>query len=228
MQLMKPMQAMIILFLAAALTSCGSGNTPEPTQDVNAVYTSVAGTMVGQLYAQQTETAQAIPPTIAASPTAMDTPTSLPSLLTTATVTPVILNTPAGIVFPTASAGGGAPGTSTASGCNDSKFISETAPTDGTQFSKSENFSKSWIFQNTGTCTWSNNFAFGFQSGDRMGGKNIVISRSVDFTLPGKNHTFTVFFEAPNIAGRYTGFWQMRTPGGNSFGSRVWVDIEVK
>ena len=228
MQIMRPMQAVTMLLVAAALTSCGSANTPEPTQDVNVIHTSVAGTMVSQLYDQQTQTAQAVPPSPAASPTALDTSTPLPTFLATALNTPIIINTPAGAVFPTNPVGGGTPGSSTASGCNNSNFISETAPSDGAQFSKGENFTKSWTFQNTGTCTWVNSFSFGFQNGDRMGGKNIVISRSVDFTPPGNNHTFTVFFEAPITAGHYIGFWQMRTPGGNSFGSRVWVDIEVK
>ena len=227
MQLMKPIRVVTLLLVVAALTSCSGGKAPEPTQDVNAVYTSVASTMVAQLIDQQTQTAQAVPPTVLASPTAFDTSTPLPTFPATALGTPIIINTPTGAVFPTNSTGGGTPGT-TAAGCNNSNFISESEPSDGTQFSKGENFSKSWTFQNTGTCTWSNSFSFGFQSGDRMGGKTILISRSVDFTLPGNNHTFTVFFEAPITAGHYIGFWQMRTPGGSSFGSRVWVDIVVK
>jgi hypothetical protein len=226
MQLMKSMWVSIALVLIVTLTSCGPGNTPEPAQDANAIYTSVAGTMVAQLNDQQTQTAQAVPPTAFVSPTPPDTNTPLPTFPVTPLETPVTINMPSGALAPTISSAGGTP--STGAGCYDSKFITESEPADGTQFSKEQNFSKSWTFQNTGTCTWVNSFTFGFQSGDRMAGKNIVISRSVDYTLPGNNHTFTVYFEAPNAAGHYIGFWQMRTPEGGSFGSRVWVDIVVK
>jgi hypothetical protein len=227
MQHIKLIWVVIVVMVAAALTSCSGGQAPEPTQDANAVYTSVAGTMVSQFNDQQTQTAQAVPPSPQPSPTPFDTFTPLPTYPVTPLVTPIITDTPVIAVLPTSIAGGGTPG-STAAGCNNSNFISETKPDDGTQFTKGENFSKSWTFQNTGTCTWSNSYTFGFQSGDRMGGKDIVISRSVDFTLPGNNHTFTVFFEAPNAAGHYIGFWEMRTPLGGSFGTRVWVVINVK
>jgi hypothetical protein len=216
-----------VLLLAAALTSCGAGSTPGPTQDANLIYTSVAGTMVAQLNVQQTETAQALPPSPLPSPTAMDTFTPQPTLPALPSVTPFTINTPVSAVQPTTFNAGGTPG-STGAGCADSKFISETKPDDGTQFTKSENFTKTWSFLNTGTCTWVNNYAFGFQSGDRMGGKTIVISRSVDFVPVGQVKAFSVQLEAPNVAGHYIGYWQMRTPEGGSFGSRVWVDIVVK
>ena len=62
MQITKSFGVATVLVLAAALTSCNIGKAPEPTQDVNAIYTSAAGTMVAQLNDQQTQTAQAIPP----------------------------------------------------------------------------------------------------------------------------------------------------------------------
>ena len=227
MQLMKLMWAVIALLLVAALTACSAGQTPEPTQDVNAVYTSVAGTMIAQLNDQQTQTAQAVPPTALASPTPQDTSTPLPILPTTPLETPITINTPAGAAAPTFSTGPGTPG-STAAGCADATFVSESGPNDGAQFRPGENFSKSWTFKNTGTCTWTNSYGFGFQSGDRLGSKNVLISRSVDFVSPGQTKTFTVNFEAPRSPGQYIGYWQMRTDTGGSFGSRVWIDIEVK
>ncbi len=216
----------LVLLLAIALTACGAGSTTEPTQNADVIYTSVAGTMVAQLNDQQTQTAQAIPPSSLPSPTTADTFTPLPTVPAAPSVTPFTINTPGSVVQPTIFTGG-TPG-STGAGCADSKFISETPPADGTQFSKGENFSKSWSFMNSGTCTWSNSYSFGFQNGDRLGGKEIVISRSVDFVLAGQIKTFTVQFEAPISAGHYKGFWQMRTPAGGSFGSRVWIDIVVK
>ena len=71
MRFMKLIWVVIALLLTAALTSC-SGTASEPSQDVNAVYTSVAGTMVAQFNDQQTQTAQAVPPSPSASPTELD------------------------------------------------------------------------------------------------------------------------------------------------------------
>ena len=227
MQFMKPTQVVTVLLVAAALTSCSGGSAPQPTPDANALYTSVAGTMIAQLNDQQTQTAQAIPPSPLPSPTAMDTFTPVPTIPITPLGSPISINTPAGVIPPAISTGEGT-SVSSAAVCNNSNFIIESKPDDGTQFSKAENFSKSWTFQNTGTCTWTNSYTFGFQSGDRLSGKDIVISRSVDFVSPGQTKTFTVYFEAPNAAGRYLGFWEMRTPAGGSFGSRVWIEILVK
>jgi hypothetical protein len=226
MQHMKSIWLATVLLVGAALTSCGTANAPEPTQDVNALYTSAAGTTVAQLTDQQTQTAQAIPPTSVASPTALDTFTPPPTFPVTPLGTPLIINTPGGAVLPTTSTRGGTPGSTTV-GCNDATFISETI-SDGTQFTAGENFSKGWTFKNTGTCTWINSFSFAFMSGDQMGGKDRVISRSVDFVLPGNSRTFIVELEAPRAAGHYKGYWQMKDPQGIAFGSRVWVDIVVK
>lgn len=216
-----------MFLLAAALTACSAAKAPEPTLDSNAIYTSVAGTMIAQLNDHQTQTAQAVPASPQASPTAFDTFTPLPTFPVTPLLTPLTLNTPGGALSPTPSFAGGTPG-GTGAGCADGTFISETEPRDGTKFSKGENFSKSWTFQNTGTCVWINSFAFGFQTGDRLNGKNVVISRTVDYVSPGQIKTFTINFEAPQASGRYKGYWQMRDAGGGSFGSRVWVDIIVK
>ncbi len=226
MRLIKLIWLLTALLLTATLSSC-SGTAPEPTQDVNSVYTSVAGTMVSQFNDQQTQTAQAVPPSPFASPTALDTFTPMPTYPVTPSGTPFSINTPSGIILAVPSTGGGTPG-STRVGCDDAMYVSESGPGFGEKFSPGVNFTKSWTLQNSGNCPWINSFTFGFVSGDRMGGREILITRHVDFVAPGQNHTFSVFFQAPHASGHYHGVWQMKNPANIEFGTQETVDIIVK
>ena len=223
----------LVVLLAASLASCNIGKAPEPTPDVNAIYTAAAGTAVAQINDQMTQTAQALPPT----PT--DTPTSAPLSLPTLPLsvgatqfvgagTPLVFNTPAAGGLPTATKVPSGAGTgSTAVGCNNAAFLGETIP-DGKIMAKGKTFDKVWQFQNTGTCTWDENFSFVFASGDQMDGANIVFHKSADFVKPGGGTSFKVTMIAPTKAGTYQGFWQMKDDKGSFFGPRVWVKIIVQ
>lgn len=213
--------AAIAIILAAGLASCNAGSTPEPTIDVNAIFTFAAGTMNAQLNDRETQTAQA------ASPTPEVTFTPLPTFPVIPLGTPFSVGTPGGAVFPTASTGGSSLG-STAVGCDDATYLSETKPDDGTKVTAGDTFSKGWSLQNTGTCTWNAGYTFAFDSGDLMTGKDILISKDSDFTEPGHSQTFIVKLQAPATAGEYKGYWRMKNAQGVAFGSRVWVDIVVQ
>ena len=234
MHLTRPIWVATALILAAALTSCNIGKAPEPTQDVNAIFTSAAGTMIAQLNDQQTQTAQAVPPTALASPTPLDTFTPLPTIAGLAGVTPIgtpfTLSTPGGALTPRATsvpAGGSASGF--AVGCNNAELIGETIP-DGTIIHPAKRFEKAWSLQNTGTCTWDEGYSFSFKSGEQMQGENKLLTKkssNSDFTAPGHSQAFIVQMWAPAGAGEYKGYWQMKDDKGNWFGSLVWVDIRV-
>ena len=109
---------LVIATLAVSLlAACNLGKAPEPTADVNAIFTGAAQTVAAQFSAQQTQTAQAIP---LASPTALATPTFLPTFPTASNTTPfATLGSQNGALtpFPT-SVGGGTGGGSKASGCS--------------------------------------------------------------------------------------------------------------
>ena len=227
MQLTKPIWVVTVLLVGAALASCNIGKAPEPTQDINAIYTSAAGTMIAQLNDQQTQTAQAAPPTSIASPTPLDTFTPLPTLAGAGGVTPFILNTPGGLLTPVATkvpAGSGAGGL--AVGCNNAVFVGETIP-DGTIIQPAKKFTKTWQLQNTGTCTWDEGYSFAFKSGEQMQGENVIINQSDEFTAPGHSQSFNIHMWAPDAHGEYIGYWQMKDDHGNWFGSLVSVDIQV-
>jgi hypothetical protein len=220
MRIKKFTWAITALSLAAALSSCNIGSTPAPTLDVNAIFTFAAATMNAQLNDQGTQTAQA------ASPTPAATLTPLPTFPVIPLGTPFSTAIPGGAALPTASTGGGLG--STAVGCDNATYLSETKPNDGTQITAGDTYTKGWSLQNTGTCTWNAGYTFAYVTGDQMGGKDIVLSKDADFTDPGHSQTFIIKLQAPASAGEYKGYWQMKNAKGTPFGSRVWVDIVVK
>ncbi len=232
MQQKKIIWLALIVLLAASLASCNIGKAPAPTPDVNAVYTSAAGTALAQINAQMTQTAQAVPPTPLPSPTTA--PLSLPTIQLPPGVTAFA---PAGtqLAFPTLAAGlptatkvpSGAGTGSTAVGCNDALFLQETIP-DGTVMTAGKAFEKVWQFQNTGTCAWDDGYSFVFVSGDQMDGNNVAFHNAYDFVKPGNSTSFIVKMTAPTKTGTYQGYWQMKSDAGTFFGARVWVKIVVQ
>jgi len=191
MQLKRLTWVVAVFVLTTALTSCNIGKSPEPTADVNAIFTSAAGTMIAQLNDQQTQTALAVPPTPASSPTPLDTFTPLPTFAQGSTVlgTPFLFATPGAGLAPLATIAPttGSGSTHFAVGCNDATFIGETVP-DGTMVKPVKRFDKAWSLQNTGTCTWDEGYSFNFKSGEQLNGENILITKRSDkssFTAPG-------------------------------------------
>lgn len=230
MQFSKLAGVSAVVLLAASLTSCNIGRAPEPTADVNAVYTAAAQTMIAGLNAQQTQTAGAVSPT----PRASSTPLASPTVLATFAIstgsapfgTPLILGTP-GTLQPTLPSGTGL--FSFPVGCDDAMFIGETRPYDKTQMPPQKEFDKSWSLQNVGTCTWDENYAFAFKDGERFSvdNPNWVIMKESEFTAPGHSQSFGFHMTAPKQSGEYIGRWQMRNDAGVWFGSIVTVDIVV-
>jgi hypothetical protein len=74
---------------------------------------------------------------------------------------------------------------------------------DDTQVKANEKFTKTWEFQNTGTCPWIN-YTLVFDAGDQMGAplsapiadtvSNGKVQVSVDLTAPASNGTYTGYF----------------------------------
>jgi hypothetical protein len=197
---------------------------------VNALYTEAASTLVSQLNDQQTQTAQAASPTPEMSPTPLASFTPLPTFPVLGALTPFgtpfTLGTPGGGVtaLPTSA---GPVTNGMAVGCNNAAFIGETIP-DGTTMNPQHTFDKVWSLQNTGTCSWDEGYTFAFKSGDQMGGTDIKIVKTADFTDPGHSQAFKVTMEAPKAPGDYAGYWQMKTDAGVWFGSLVSVKIVVQ
>ncbi len=228
MRFKLPVMAILIAALAGA---CSSATPAEPTQDVNAVYTQAAELIATQFAMQQTQTAMAVQPT--AQPTA-----TLPAVLTPPTFTVIgtpgtgsaptpFGSTPIATVIPTLPSGGSG---STANGCNDSQFVSETIP-DKTVIAAGKDFTKVWEILNTGTCTWEKGYVFAFLPDDStpgLQGYDIVFKEGDTTILPQHSQSFILKLKAPDAAGEYLGYWKMKDASGNFFGARVYVDIVVE
>jgi len=113
--------------------------------------------------------------------------------------------------------------TSSVNPCNKAVFLSETIP-DDTEFTPGKSFTKSWVFQNDGTCTWNNNYKLAFSTGQEMGDtKFVYIPLNV---APGTQVKIDVPLTAPDVPGTYTGYWELQTPEGESF-FQVYLRIKV-
>jgi len=116
-------------------------------------------------------------------------------------------------------------------GCtNAAKFESETVR-DGSEFTGGQVFIKTWKLRNTGSCTWTTEYALVFVDGNQMSAPastwlagNVPPNSSVDLAV-----TLT----APQTAGEYRGNWMLKSPTGKVFGlgkdaaSPFFVEIAV-
>lgn len=212
------------LVIMTVLTACNIGRAPEPTPDVNLMYTQAAQTLVAQFGEQQTQTAAAVTPTPITSTTPFASPSPLPTFAISGLLTPIgtlsLGLTPIPTTRPVSA-------NSFPVGCNDAQYIGDTVK-DKTEFDPGEEFAQAWSLLNVGTCTWDEGYTFAWKSGERMSGQNVRITYSEDFTKPGESQAFVVRMKAPKLAGEYIGNWQMRNDEGTWFGSLVYIDILVK
>ena len=118
----------------------------------------------------------------------------------------------------------------TASSCDKAQFVTDVTVPDGTVFAPNAAFSKTWRLKNVGTCTWTSSYSLVFASGDRMSGVDSLIPTTV---VPGQTVDLGLNLTAPNVAGSYRGFWQLKNASGGLFGigstgnNPFFVDIKV-
>lgn len=187
--------AAVILFLTACRAPAAEA-PKDPTQDINALYTQVAGTLIAQgqqqaatATAQPTETPLAV--TATASPTEGATATNTAPAATNTSAAPVAV-------------------------CHQAAFITDVTVKDGTQMSKGEDFTKTWRIKNTGTCSWDDDYTVVYSSGTNLASKSsydlpevVDSGETVDISIP---------MEAPDENGTYTSNWVIRADNGATFG----------
>lgn len=191
-----------LIFLAA----CSSASpTAAPTQDLTALRTEVAATVLAQVAQICALTPTATQPaTATTSPT--DTTTPTPTLTITATtVTPV---------GPTA----------TGSTADRAKFVSQSV-TDGTVFAPGHVFTLTWTLQNAGTTTWTAGYRLRFFSGDNFSApKEIALGKDIG---PGQNVDIGIPMKAPLTPGDYRSDWVMSNTALRNFNEPVFLKIKV-
>ena len=116
--------------------------------------------------------------------------------------------------------------------CNWASFKKDVTIPDGRYFSAGDGFEKTWRLENSGACTWTEDYALIFVDGDRMGGENTVAFDQA--VLPGESIDLSVDLTAPDSPGRYRGYWGLQDEDGSFFGiggdaeGVFWVDIRVR
>jgi hypothetical protein len=193
------------LLLAVLLNACGSSPSTSPTDTLSVIYTSAAQTIEAQDAANLQSTVDQNTNT---------TPTEAATLFPTNTPT-LVLVLPTSTLYTT---------TLGVTGCDGAAYISDVTIPDNTVVEAGQAFVKSWMIQNTGSCTWDANYVLTFVSGDEMSGATTSISSSV---APGQQAELSVTLTAPTLAGQYKGYWRLANDSGNLFGEAVYVLIDV-
>jgi hypothetical protein len=185
----------LFLLLSIITTACNmpGSSGPTPTTLPPATETQVPFVTVTQ---------SGVLPTFGVTPSPAIPTVSIP----TATSTPLPTDTPT------------ATPTTNPSTCTDQiKFVEDVTIPDNTELLPATDFIKTWRLQNTGTCTWTDQYALVYVSGDQMGGTSpLPLTGS---TAPGSTLDVSVSLKSPGSVGTYQGNWELRNPSGGQFGT---------
>lgn len=202
-------------FLMFALSACKPNPTPAPTDLLEPIRTAAAQT-VDAMSTDIVATSLSIPIAATITPPPPETPaqgTPLPP----ATLPPLFTITPTAI-------------NAAQSNCDLAEFIDETIP-DGTTYAPGAKFTKTWTLLNAGTCTWTDQYALVFMSGNAMGA-----AAAQPFTIkpikPGEKVTISLVLTAPQLAGTHRADFKLRNAGGAIFAFKdpqklFWAEINV-
>ncbi len=183
------------------LTACSPGAAAQPTGtaiDMNAVATSIAGTVIANI----TEQAAEFTPTL--EPTATTALTSTPTI----TLTPGITETPTEKI------------------CDDMVFLSDVTIPDNTVEAPGAEFVKTWKVKNIAACTWTTGYRIiNAAYGDKMGGETTALTAEV---LPDAEAEISMTLKAPTTPGKYSSFWRLSNNNGYTFGTVLTVVIVVQ
>ena len=210
---MKIKIPIIAFFLVILISACGTNTSPPPTTDINAIYTSVGQTVVAEL----TQTAAANSPT----PEITFTATQTLSTATTVPTSVLEVETPNPQASPTIIV----EASPTDQHCDDAAFISDISVQDGTEMSPGQNFEKTWLIKNTGTCTWKEGYHLVYGYNEKMQGQARPLPTIV---APNETVEVTVVFTAPIEAGEYSSYWRMANTKGANLGEFLFVSIVVR
>ncbi|HET9915334.1 MAG TPA: NBR1-Ig-like domain-containing protein [Anaerolineales bacterium] len=197
-----------IAVLTAAILACNgpfAAATPQPAATLDALYTAAAQTLAGmstQAVATQFSPTPTLSLPVTASPTVMNTYTSVPPL----TSAPV-------------------------SRCDAAAFVSDVTYPDGANVTLGGTFTKIWRLKNIGTCTWTTSYALVYVSGERFGAPGAVamptsvgpgqtVDLAVNLTAPNQGGHYRGFWKLRNASNVLFGI-------GTDAASNFFVDINV-
>lgn len=116
--------------------------------------------------------------------------------------------------------------------CTDeAQFVRDVTVADGAIFEPGESFTKTWRLRNSGTCTWTEDYALVHSAGYSLLAADVTVLGSE--VEPGELIDISVDMKAPSNEGTYEGYWKLRNDSGRFFGIgdnadlAIWVSIEV-
>ena len=133
-----------------------------------------------------------------------------PTAITTASVTPRPIKTPA---------------TPTPACTYNLQFIEDLTIPDGTVISPGAIMDKRWQVENTGTCNWGEDLRLRLISGQELGATS---EQALYPARSGTVATIRIIFNAHDIAGAYHSAWQAVNPRGELFGDPIYIDFIVE
>lgn len=232
MRVRKSMQRfMPVMFgISLIISGCNFGATPAPTQDINAINTSIVGTTVAQLSSQMTATALAAPSATAAPTNTFASIATADSASPTGGIPTISFNAtplPGFTALPSPTQAGAT--AALGDECSNSVFEGDITVPDGTVFKPGEDFVKTWKIRNTGNCTWDDGFTLVFIAGDRaIDPYDFQFKKVDDWIAPGAAVNISIKLTAPLAVGDYQGHWRMRNDKGYYFGTILSVYITVQ
>lgn len=106
-------------------------------------------------------------------------------------------------------------------------FVRDTIP-DGSEMAVGQEFTQTWILNNSGLTTWPAGVSVTCVGGDDMLNKNAMGTTAVLPTPPGCHAAFSVNLQATSLASRHQiSYWRLTGPDGTKFGDRLWCEIMV-
>jgi hypothetical protein len=219
--------SLLVLSACGSPTSVPATGTAAPTQDLAAVRTEAAATVLAQVTLDLASTPSITPiPSATNPPSPSNTPvvTATQGLTaTTAAGAPSATSAPAQATKPAATSIPSSP-TPTKETDNRAQWVTQTI-SDGTLFAPGETFTMTWTIKNVGVTTWIAGYMLRFFSGETFGApKEILLTKDIP---PGETVDFTMRMKAPLRAGEFNSVWVMATDKRGNFKEPVYLRIKV-
>lgn len=162
----------------------------------------------------------AAPPTLALAQVQTEAVQAFIAELTASAPNPKSPGVPSAVSTPTA--GTTPSGTPT---CLGLRFLRDVTIPDNTEMTPAEVFTKTWLVQNSGTCTWKPGFRVVLIGGTAMGGSPFKVAQTVG---PGGSIQISIKMVAPtNQTGVVQGTWKMTDENAEQFGDYLSVVIVI-
>ncbi len=108
---------------------------------------------------------------------------------------------------------------------DEASYVADVTIPDATVIQPGDTFVKTWRVRNTGTTSWSTDYALRFSSGDRMDGPDSVpVPREVK---PGDVVELSVRLKAPTQSGRHRSAWKLSNARGTLLDYEQYAEIQV-